>query len=108
MQRRGSVPLFWSQDPSNRGVVGKPPIYVDLVEPHGLTTAAHFRFYFNKFKNLNFFRELRRKYGHPIIVMNLVKKSEKRHNENILHDEFLKVFLNVFFFKFCNFFKIRL
>uniref|UniRef100_A0A914CEB5 SAC domain-containing protein n=1 Tax=Acrobeloides nanus TaxID=290746 RepID=A0A914CEB5_9BILA len=43
VQRRGSVPLFWSQDPSTRGVVGKPPIFVDLVEPHALTTAAHFR-----------------------------------------------------------------
>jgi hypothetical protein len=43
VQRRGSVPLFWSQDPSSRGVVGKPPIYVDLIEPNALTTAAHFR-----------------------------------------------------------------
>lgn len=43
VQRRGSVPLFWSQDPATRGVVGKPPIYVDLVEPHALTTAMHFR-----------------------------------------------------------------
>jgi hypothetical protein len=77
VQRRGSVPLFWSQDPSTRGVVGKPPIFVDLVEPHALTTAAHFR-------------DLRRKYGHPIIVMNLVKRREKRHFENVLHEQFLK------------------
>uniref|UniRef100_A0A915ENU0 SAC domain-containing protein n=1 Tax=Ditylenchus dipsaci TaxID=166011 RepID=A0A915ENU0_9BILA len=87
VQRRGSVPLFWSQDkPNNRGVVVvKPPIQVDLVEPHALTTAAHFR-------------ELRRKYGHPVIVMNLVKRREKRHNENMLHEQFLKTvrYLNQF------------
>ncbi|KAI6183887.1 Polyphosphoinositide phosphatase [Aphelenchoides bicaudatus] len=85
LQRRGSVPLFWSQDPSTRGVVGKPPIYVDLIEPNALTTAAHFR-------------ELRRKYSHPIIVMNLVKRREKRHHENLLHEQFLKTvrYLNEF------------
>ncbi|KAH7716085.1 polyphosphoinositide phosphatase [Aphelenchoides avenae] len=77
VQRRGSVPLFWSQDPATRGVVGKPPIFVDLVEPNALTTAAHFR-------------ELRRKYGHPIVIMNLVKRREKRHGENVLHEQFLK------------------
>ncbi|CAD5215599.1 unnamed protein product [Bursaphelenchus xylophilus] len=85
VQRRGSVPLFWSQDPATRGVVGKPPIYIDLVEPHGLTTAAHFK-------------ELRRKYSHPIMVINLVKRREKRHHENLLHEQFLKTvkYLNEF------------
>lgn len=81
VQRRGSVPLFWSQDSIYRGapmVVGKPPIRVDLVEPQALTTAKHFR-------------DLGRKYGHPLIVLNLVKREEHRHNENLLHDIFLKV-----------------
>ena len=32
VQRRGSIPLFWSQDPSTRGVVGKPAVIVDIVE----------------------------------------------------------------------------
>jgi len=76
VQRRGSVPLAWSQDPSNR--VGKPPIAIDVAEPHAITTAAHFR-------------EIRRKYGHPLIVMNLVKRREKRHNEHLLHEHFLEV-----------------
>ena len=57
--------------------MGKPPIYVDLVEPNALTTAKHFR-------------ELRRKYSHPIIVMNLVKRREKRQ-ECLLHEQLLKV-----------------
>jgi phosphatidylinositol 3,5-bisphosphate 5-phosphatase len=59
-------------------VVGKPPILIERVEPHALTTAQHFR-------------ELRRKYGHPVTVLNLVKRSEHKHNENLLHDIFLKV-----------------
>ncbi|KAI6194548.1 Polyphosphoinositide phosphatase [Aphelenchoides besseyi] len=78
VQIRGSVPLFWSQDMATGGVVvGKPAIFVDLVEPHALTTARHFR-------------DLRRKYGHPIVVMNLVKRRENRNNENLLHLQFLK------------------
>ncbi|KAI3422374.1 hypothetical protein GPALN_012893 [Globodera pallida] len=81
VQRRGSVPLFWSQDPTHRGspmVVGKPPIVIDRVEPHALTTAKHFR-------------ELEQKYGHPLVVLNLVKREEHRHNENLLHKIFLKL-----------------
>uniref|UniRef100_A0A915P0R5 SAC domain-containing protein n=1 Tax=Meloidogyne floridensis TaxID=298350 RepID=A0A915P0R5_9BILA len=88
VQRRGSVPLFWSQDSMHRGapmVVGKPPIVIDRVEPNALTTAIHFQ-------------DLRRKYGHPIIVLNLVKRMEQKHNENLLHDNFCKTiqYLNQF------------
>ncbi|KJH43495.1 hypothetical protein DICVIV_10475 [Dictyocaulus viviparus] len=78
VQRRGSVPLRWSQDPATRGVVGKPLILIDIHEPHAQTAAAHFR-------------ELRAKYGNPIVVMNLVKRREKRRHEGLLHDQFLKV-----------------
>ncbi|VDM42474.1 unnamed protein product [Toxocara canis] len=85
VQRRGSVPLLWSQDPATRGVVGKPLISIDINEPHAQTAAAHFR-------------ELRKKYGFPIIVMNLVKRREKRRHEAVLHDQFLKAvkYLNQF------------
>ncbi|KAL6730656.1 hypothetical protein Aduo_001611 [Ancylostoma duodenale] len=85
VQRRGSVPLRWSQDPATRGVVGKPLILVDIHEPHAQTAAAHFR-------------DLRAKYGNPIIVMNLVKRREKRRHESLLHDQFLKAvkYLNQF------------
>ncbi|KAI6242595.1 SAC domain-containing protein [Aphelenchoides fujianensis] len=59
VQVRGSVPLFWSQDIASGGVVvGKPPIFFDLVEPHALATARHFR-------------DLRRKYGHPLMIAQL-------------------------------------
>ncbi|KAK6729147.1 hypothetical protein RB195_006284 [Necator americanus] len=85
VQRRGSVPLRWSQDPATRGVVGKPLILVDIHEPHAQTAGAHFR-------------DLRAKYGNPIIVMNLVKRREKRRHESLLHDQFLKAvnYLNQF------------
>lgn len=43
VQRRGSVPLFWSQDVTKRGVMSKPPIIIDRLEPNALTTAIHFR-----------------------------------------------------------------
>ncbi|VDK34912.1 unnamed protein product [Gongylonema pulchrum] len=85
VQRRGSVPLIWSQDPATRGVVGKPVISIDINEPHAQTAAAHFR-------------ELKQKYGSPLIVMNLVKRREKRRHEALLHDQFLKAvkYLNMF------------
>ncbi|OZC12831.1 hypothetical protein X798_00465 [Onchocerca flexuosa] len=85
VQRRGSVPLIWSQDPATRGVVGKPVISIDINEPHAQTAAAHFR-------------ELRKKYGNPLIVMNLVKRRENKKHEALLHDQFLKAvkYLNMF------------
>ncbi|KAK6106560.1 hypothetical protein QQG55_24700 [Brugia pahangi] len=85
VQRRGSVPLIWSQDPATRGVVGKPVISIDINEPHAQTAAAHFR-------------ELRKKYGNPLVVMNLVKRRENRRHETLLHDQFLKAikYLNIF------------
>ena len=87
VQRRGSIPLFWSQDPSTRGVVGKPAVIVDIVEPNAYTTAAHFK-------------ELRRKYGYPVTVVNLVKRrgGEKTRDEKLLHSQFLKAvrYLNEF------------
>ncbi|CAP24866.1 Protein CBG04077 [Caenorhabditis briggsae] len=77
VQMRGSVPMRWSQDPSTRGVVGKPLILIDNHEPHAQTAASHFR-------------EIRNKYGNPIIIMNLIKRNEKRRHEGVLHTQFLK------------------
>ncbi|CEF71517.1 Polyphosphoinositide phosphatase [Strongyloides ratti] len=77
VQRRSSVPLIWSQDPSTRGVVGKPSIQLNINEPNSKTAAIHFS-------------ELATKYGCPIVVMNLVKRNVKNAKEKILHTEFLK------------------
>ncbi|CAB05701.2 SAC domain-containing protein [Caenorhabditis elegans] len=77
VQMRGSVPMRWSQDPSTRGVVGKPLILIDNHEPHAQTAASHFR-------------DVRNKYGNPIVIMNLIKRNEKRRHEGVLHTQFLK------------------
>lgn len=72
-QMRGSIPLFWSQD--TKGLATKPPIQVDRVDPCHSPAALHFD-------------ELFRIYGSPIIVLNVVKKQEKKPRESILHREF--------------------
>ncbi|CAG8525767.1 16366_t:CDS:10 [Cetraspora pellucida] len=61
VQHRGSIPLFWSQDVTN--MTPKPPI-----------ASLHFD---NMFK----------RYGAPIIVLNLIKTKEKNPRESILGDE---------------------
>lgn len=82
VQKRSSVPLIWSQDPSTRGVVGKPSIQLNINEPNSKTAALHFS-------------DLATKYGSPIVVMNLVKRHIKKAKENILHTEFLKTVSNL-------------
>ena len=54
---RGSIPLFWSQDPKQ---VPKPPINIDAVDPFAIVAARHFK-------------QLMKRFGAPIIVLNLVK-----------------------------------
>ena len=56
--------------------MGKPLILIDINEPHAQTAGAHFR-------------DLRFKYGNPIVVMNLVKKREKRRHEGVEIEEAL-------------------
>lgn len=63
VQMRGSVPGHWSQDVSK--MVPKPTITCDLADPYVETAGAHFN-------------QLLRRYGSPIIILNLVKKREKK------------------------------
>ncbi|XP_058975883.1 polyphosphoinositide phosphatase-like [Musca domestica] len=71
-QMRGSVPSHWSQDISK--MVPKPPIQLDISDPYAQTPARHFeRLLFH--------------YGSPLIMLNLVKKREKRQHENIIAKE---------------------
>ncbi|RHZ62362.1 hypothetical protein Glove_340g8 [Diversispora epigaea] len=58
VQHRGSIPLFWSQDVTN--MAPKPPISIDFLDPFYAAAALH---YDNMFK----------RYGAPIIVLNLIK-----------------------------------
>ncbi|CAF1144930.1 unnamed protein product [Adineta ricciae] len=72
VQLRGSVPAFWSQDPKQ---VPKPPIVIDMNDPTYVVASQHFR-------------QLLYRYGAPILVLNLVKKHEKKKQEYILSEEF--------------------
>lgn len=72
VQMRGSVPGHWSQDISK--MVPKPMISVDLCEPYVETAGAHFN-------------KLLKRYGSPIIILNLVKKREKKKHESTLSEE---------------------
>lgn len=71
-QMRGSIPSHWSQDISK--MVPKPPISLDLTDPYACTAGKHY-------SRLLFY------FGSPIIVLNLVKKRERRRHESILTDD---------------------
>lgn len=72
VQMRGSIPSHWSQDISK--MVPKPPISLDISDPYAITPAKHYdRLMFH--------------FGAPIIILNLVKKREKRRHESILTEE---------------------
>lgn len=76
VQIRGSVPSHWSQDVTK--MVPKPQIFFELSDPHGRTSGHHFN-------------NLMENYGSPVVVLNLVKKREKkRPHESLLGDEFQK------------------
>ncbi|XP_077276266.1 polyphosphoinositide phosphatase FIG4 isoform X1 [Temnothorax americanus] len=72
VQMRGSVPAHWSQDVSK--MVPKPTIICDLSDPYVETAGAHFN-------------QLLKRYGSPIIILNLVKKREKKKHESTLSEE---------------------
>ncbi|KAI4802362.1 hypothetical protein KUCAC02_020203 [Chaenocephalus aceratus] len=70
VQVRGSVPLYWSQDIST--MMPKPPIRLDQADPYAHVAALHFD-------------QMLQRFGSPIIILNLVKKREKRkEHERIL------------------------
>ncbi|XP_041988138.1 polyphosphoinositide phosphatase [Aricia agestis] len=71
VQLRGSIPSFWSQDISK--MVPKPAIMIDRADPYAEIPAKHFN-------------NLMRRYGSPIMILNLVKKREKKKHESLLTD----------------------
>ncbi|XP_068202078.1 polyphosphoinositide phosphatase isoform X1 [Palaemon carinicauda] len=76
VQIRGSIPCHWSQDVSK--MVPKPPIAFDVLEPYADTAGKHFN-------------ELLRRFGSPIVVLNLVKRRERRPHESILNAEYCRL-----------------
>ncbi|XP_007891065.1 polyphosphoinositide phosphatase [Callorhinchus milii] len=83
VQVRGSVPLYWSQDIST--MMPKPPITLDQADPFAHVAALHFD-------------QMLQRFGSPIIILNLVKKREKRKHERILSEELFSAvtYLNQF------------
>ncbi|EDK40984.2 hypothetical protein PGUG_05082 [Meyerozyma guilliermondii ATCC 6260] len=72
VQHRGSIPLYWSQDLNK---LPKPPIEINLSDPFYQSSAIHFD---------NLFR----RYGSPIIILNLIKTKEKHPRESKLNQHF--------------------
>ncbi|TIB79461.1 hypothetical protein E3Q23_00112 [Wallemia mellicola] len=72
LQYRGSIPLFWSQDPQ-MGI--KPMINVAPNDPYYRQAALHFK---------NLFR----RYNTPIYILNLVKSRERIPRESKLLDSY--------------------
>ncbi|KAF6139392.1 hypothetical protein GIB67_026234 [Kingdonia uniflora] len=73
VQMRGSIPLFWSQEAAR--LSPKPDIILQRYDPTYQSTKFHFE-------------DLARRYGNPIIVLNLIKTVEKRPREMMLRREF--------------------
>ncbi|KAI9007733.1 SacI homology domain-containing protein [Hyaloraphidium curvatum] len=73
VQHRGSIPLFWSQDTSN--LAPKPPIEINYRDPFYSAAALHFDMLF-------------RRYGAPVIVLNLVKTKESVPRESLVGEEY--------------------
>ncbi|KAI3495678.1 hypothetical protein L1887_38024 [Cichorium endivia] len=73
VQNRGSIPLFWSQETSRLNI--KPDIMLSRRDQNYEATRLHFE-------------NLVRRYGNPIIILNLIKTTERRPRESILRTEF--------------------
>ncbi|KAK7474795.1 hypothetical protein BaRGS_00033976 [Batillaria attramentaria] len=74
-QLRGSVPLFWSQDLNKMGP--KPPITLDQRDPYATAAGLHFN-------------QILKRYGAPVVILNLVKTRERKRHESILSEEFVE------------------
>ncbi|KAI4344657.1 hypothetical protein L6164_011856 [Bauhinia variegata] len=73
VQNRGSIPLFWSQETSRLNI--KPDIKLSKKDQNYQATRLHFE-------------NLVKRYGNPIIILNLIKTHEKKPRESILRSEF--------------------
>ncbi|GFZ04316.1 phosphoinositide phosphatase family protein [Actinidia rufa] len=73
VQNRGSIPLFWSQETSRLNI--KPDIILSKKDQKYQATRLHFE-------------NLVKRYGNPVIILNLIKTREKKPRESILRAEF--------------------
>ncbi|XP_012574110.1 phosphoinositide phosphatase SAC2-like isoform X2 [Cicer arietinum] len=73
VQIRGSIPLFWTQEASPLNI--KPDIILSPKDSTFEATRLHFE-------------NLTKRYGNPIIILNLIKTREKKPRETILRKGF--------------------
>ncbi|WOL02658.1 phosphoinositide phosphatase SAC3-like [Canna indica] len=73
VQNRGSIPLYWSQETSKINI--RPDIILHKKDKNFEATRLHFE-------------NLVKRYGNPIIILNLIKSREKRPRESLLRAEF--------------------
>ncbi|KAK6914636.1 SAC domain, partial [Dillenia turbinata] len=74
VQNRGSIPLFWSQETSRLNI--KPDIILSTKDRKYEATRVHFE-------------NLVKRYGNPIIILNLIKTRERKPRESILRAAFV-------------------
>jgi hypothetical protein len=73
VQLRASIPTYWSQETSVTNP--KPPILISRSDPCYLASKSHFR-------------DLFRRYGSPIVALDLVRQAERRQRESLVGREF--------------------
>ena len=83
VQMRASIPLFWVQD--SNPMVPKPDIYIQKVDPSCASIRKHFQSVFKR-------------YGAPVLALNLIKHQESHAREVIVGKEFGRAmsFINSF------------
>lgn len=85
VQYRGSIPVHWFQDITANMVPSKPQITIAMSNPYAQVTARHFV-------------PLIKRFGSPIVVLNLVRIRERRSRESHLGEAFKGAidYLNLF------------
>ncbi|TDL16362.1 hypothetical protein BD410DRAFT_816753 [Rickenella mellea] len=83
VQYRGSIPIYWTQE--TNGMTPKPPIDISVVDPFFTPASRHFE-------------DLFKRYGTPLVILNLIKKREPIPRESKLLDEYTQcvTYLNQF------------
>ncbi|KAK7035778.1 Polyphosphoinositide phosphatase [Favolaschia claudopus] len=83
VQYRGSIPIYWTQETNSMSP--RPPIEISVVDPFYTAASRHFD---------NLFR----RYGAPMMILNLIKKREPVARESKLLDEYTQCvrYLNQF------------
>ncbi|KAJ7611579.1 SacI homology domain-containing protein [Roridomyces roridus] len=83
VQYRGSIPIHWTQETNSMSP--RPPIEISVVDPFYTAASRHFD-------------DLFKRYGAPIMILNLIKKREPVARESKLLDEYTQCveYLNQF------------